>query len=216
MGVENVAYVWHSISDKIGPPTWQYWPGDEYVDWIGLSFYAGRQVEHAEALARFARQHRKPQIVMEKVPWEARRGRLEDWHEPFLRNCRALGVKAICYNNWREPPVDRMFHNSAFDRMPRPIARAWGRAMKSPAYLHASPDLYEILEGRRRPSLRNRRSPRPSHRPVATPSTSSRQSTRAGCRRGRPGGSPARCSPSRGTRNGLASRSLMTRPRSMT
>jgi hypothetical protein len=62
MGVKNVAYVWHSICDKIGPQTWKFWPGDEYVDWIGLSFYNGGQVEHAEVLARFARQHSKPMI----------------------------------------------------------------------------------------------------------------------------------------------------------
>jgi hypothetical protein len=84
-------------------------------------------------------------IVMESGPLGGEANGWEDWHGPFLRNCQSLGVKVICYNNWREPPTDRIFHNSAFDRMPKSIAVAWGRAMRAPTYLHASPELYDRI-----------------------------------------------------------------------
>lgn len=152
LGVENVAYVWHSVCDRdIGPFTWAHYPGDKYVDWFGFSFYFYDEspdgTRPAYIYAQQARLHRKPLMVCESGPKNGKARTFEDWHGPLLRTCADLGVRIICYNNWRDPPVGEVFKNSAFDRLPRPIAEAWGRAMKSPTFLHASPELHEILGG---------------------------------------------------------------------
>ncbi len=151
LGVTNVAYVVHFIGNA-GNPRWaSYYPGDDAVDWVAFSFYwFEKDVPHVSEISRLAHKHRKPVMIAESGPLNGKARSFSDWHGPFLKYASALGVKVICYNNWREPPVDRAFHNTAFDRLPKPIADAWGRAMKSPAYLHASPDLQEILEGRKK------------------------------------------------------------------
>ncbi len=121
-GVRNVAYVWHSISDRVSDLTLLYWPGDKDVDWIGLSMYEEKQVPNGMKLAEFGRVHRN---IMESGPFNGSAKRWEDWHGPFLRACGAMGVKAICYNNWKKPPVGDVFKNSAFERLPRSIAEGW-------------------------------------------------------------------------------------------
>jgi beta-mannanase len=149
LGITSVAYVWHLIGND-GNPRWaSYYPGNDFVDWVAFSFYwFEKDFPHVSQVARIAHKHRKPVMIAESGPYSGKAHTFSDWHGPFLRYASALGVKAICYNNWREPPTGPEFHNSAFDRLPRPIAEAWGRAMKSPTYLHASPELPEILEGR--------------------------------------------------------------------
>lgn len=146
LGVMNVAYVVHFIGNA-GNPRWtSYYPGDDLVDWVAFSLYwFDKDLPHVREIARIAGEHHKPVMIAESGPLNGEARSWEDWHGPFLKHASSLGVKAICYNNWREPPVDRAFHNSAFDRLPRPVAEAWGRAMKSPAYLHASPALYATL-----------------------------------------------------------------------
>jgi len=146
MGVTNVAYVWHSCVENMGKQTWAFYPGDEYVDWFGISLYWPNQFQAAPTFASAARARKKPLIVMESSSINGKTRTFEDWHGPYLSACAALGVRVICYNNFRDhPQIADPFKHSAFDQLPRPIADAWGRAMKSPVYLHASPALYATL-----------------------------------------------------------------------
>ena len=144
-GVENVAYVWHSVCDDVGEAIWRYYPGDEYVDWFGFSVLYAHQARQAPKFAAMARSRRKPLACIESGSINGQAQRWEDWHAPFLGLCRDLDVKLIGYNNWGKG--DTPFDNNAFDRLPKPIGVAWGKAMKSPTYLHASPELVEVLKG---------------------------------------------------------------------
>jgi hypothetical protein len=45
----------------------EYWPGDEYVDWIGYSYWGQQEAEGAQALA-FARRKGRPVFIAEATP----------------------------------------------------------------------------------------------------------------------------------------------------
>jgi hypothetical protein len=45
--VDNVAWVWSINVPEVGDvPSSRYYPGDEYVDWVGASFYSGNRIEN--------------------------------------------------------------------------------------------------------------------------------------------------------------------------
>jgi len=66
MGVQNVAYVWQSHGWEEPMERLEAWyPGDEYVDWCGYSFFS----RWAEAnMIAFARKHNKPVFIAEATP----------------------------------------------------------------------------------------------------------------------------------------------------
>lgn len=138
LGVTNVAYVWHLIGDGKNPQWAYHYPGDDYVDWVAFSFYyLENNLPYLRVVSRLAHKHHKPLMVAESGPINGKAHAFSDWHGPFLRHAMAFGVKVICYNNWRNPPVGDEFLNSSFDRQPESIVHAWAREMQRPCYLHA-------------------------------------------------------------------------------
>ena len=71
LGVDNVAYVWQSASycggTYNGYPIENWYPGDEFVDWVGLSYFTPYDCGFSEVnkLVNFARQHGKPVMMAE-------------------------------------------------------------------------------------------------------------------------------------------------------
>lgn len=70
-GVGNFATVWQSATSGMGTfggrSIWDWWPGDEYVDWAGLSYF----VPHAaslDALLGAARYKHVPVMICESAP----------------------------------------------------------------------------------------------------------------------------------------------------
>ncbi|MEL6535349.1 MAG: glycosyl hydrolase [Bacteroidota bacterium] len=98
--VQNVAFVWQSATSPVDDildgghePLDPYYPGDEYVDWVGLSWFLqahekptnGRnnpatQIELAKELIDFARAHGKPVMVCESAPQGYHIGTLYQYH----------------------------------------------------------------------------------------------------------------------------------------
>lgn len=70
-GVDNFASVWQSASYVGGTfmnrPFTDWYPGDEYVDWMGLSYFIYDKEIH-DAFLAFAREHNKPVMVAEAAP----------------------------------------------------------------------------------------------------------------------------------------------------
>ena len=66
MGVNNIAYVWQSHGWGMGQEELEAWyPGDDYVDWCGYSFFSRwDEVEMIE----FARKKGKPVFIAEATP----------------------------------------------------------------------------------------------------------------------------------------------------
>lgn len=70
-GVKNFAAVWQSATSSLGTfggrRIWDWWPGDEYVDWAGMSYF----VPHApsmNALLGAARYKGIPVLICEAAP----------------------------------------------------------------------------------------------------------------------------------------------------
>ena len=102
--VANVAFVWHSWTNTISRPVMDWYPGDDYVDWFGISYFNPLQTAHAVAMATLAKAHGKPLMVAEATPSGIGTGEgeasWEQWFEPLLRFVQDYDVKALSYINW--------------------------------------------------------------------------------------------------------------------
>ncbi len=171
MGVNNIAYVWQSKSgDTKRSEMDEYYPGDDYVDWVAFSYFEPRDSAHP--MLQFAHDHKKPLFIAESSPVIldsngvskpldlTRQADAEwawkEWFEPFFRTIRHNQdvVKALHYINanwqsrsmWKDNPffsnVDaRITHNSF-------IKNKWLEETAKPLYLKASDTLFNHLWNR--------------------------------------------------------------------
>lgn len=157
-GVTNVAYIWHSYAAPTykGYPLADWYPGDEYVDWVGISLfghmYAAELNAEGDAVFKFARDHSKPVIVSEASPIHGiERGEIDVWNSwfvNFLSLSYRRNVKAIAFinANWEAVSITgisewkdaRLQNNSE-------VHRAWFRETAKDRYLKQSPELFELL-----------------------------------------------------------------------
>ena len=72
LNISNVAYVWQSTGgNSCMDELYQYYPGDEYVDWFAYSQFAqGR----CQAMIDLARKHGKPLFIAESTPMFQEKG----------------------------------------------------------------------------------------------------------------------------------------------
>ncbi|RMG85016.1 MAG: hypothetical protein D6712_10185 [Chloroflexi bacterium] len=158
LGVPNYATVWQSATAGYTYENydWLAWyPGDEYVDWFGLSYFEP-EIDTLNAFLNLAREHSKPVMVAESTPrgyntasmpadevWEA-------WYAPFFTfiHDNLDVIKAVAYINvnWDEQPMwrnqgwgDTRVQNS------EELLALWETEMSDTIWLHASPELFELL-----------------------------------------------------------------------
>ncbi|MCA9399400.1 MAG: hypothetical protein KC684_08410 [Candidatus Omnitrophica bacterium] len=118
MGVDNVDYVWHSYANKEVMDIEPWYPGDEYVDWIALSYFDQPQ-SFMTHVVDFAKAHDKPLMIAEATP---RNKKLHSplawkiWFQPFFRFVETNDVKIISYIN------------SHWETMPMWVGQGWGDA----------------------------------------------------------------------------------------
>ncbi|MEL6391438.1 MAG: glycosyl hydrolase, partial [Bacteroidota bacterium] len=115
--VKNVAYVWQSAG--INAPNLSDWyPGDEYVNWVGYSHFDGPNP--GQSMRDFAVTHQKPIMIAEAAPrvdlkqvngetiWA-------DWYRPLLDQVyNSHQIKALAYIN------------AFWDQQPMWIGQGWG------------------------------------------------------------------------------------------
>ncbi|MEM9824349.1 MAG: glycosyl hydrolase [Bacteroidota bacterium] len=127
MGLDNVAYVWQSHGFDEPDSLLQAWyPGDDYVDWCGYSFFARWQDSN---MINFARQKGKPVFIAEATPTigsptvrengktietilsnpQQAEQAWKEWFVPFFQTIRENEdvVKAVSYINcnWKSHPM---------------------------------------------------------------------------------------------------------------
>ncbi len=173
IGVDNVAYVWQStgwvsIQDMLE----EWYPGNEYVDWCGYSFFSRwKEVEMID----LARKKGKPVFIAEASPTvsdhtvkfdgQTRPIVLSDpaqaqeawdkWFTPFFSTIDAHPdlVKAISYINCHWKNNDLWKNNPTFQRVDARlqtsdmISRKWLEEIGQDKYLHASETLFDYLYG---------------------------------------------------------------------
>ncbi len=118
-GLPNVAFVWHSAAFRRfrGEPLAAWYPGDDVVDWVALSWFGwGSEGETADAaqaredVAAFARAHARPLMIAESAPKQYaqadRADAWERWYAPLFAWIERNDVRAYSAINqdWRRLP----------------------------------------------------------------------------------------------------------------
>ncbi len=98
-GVENVAFVWHP-HDTVGDALNNYYPGDDWVDWVGVSMLPN--VDVTFGILDFGRAHGKPLMIAEATPagfGVTNEGAWFGWFDQVRSAISNYGIKAFCYVN---------------------------------------------------------------------------------------------------------------------
>jgi Glycosyl hydrolase family 26 len=166
--VTNVAFVWHSAVWKTfhNHPISAWYPGDNYVDWAAISWFAWSDTESRNVsetarskLAAFAKEHNKPLMIAESAPKSyyapARSDSWSGWFEPLFAWIRRNNVKAFSYinQNWDAQP---MWHDPSCKnptdwgdtRVQAPdstVLKAWQETVRDRRFLGAGPQLYKAI-----------------------------------------------------------------------
>ena len=114
MDIPNVHFVWHTIAwrDKDWPAysPLKWYPGDQYVDWVGISFFDSKRDEERNETAVLARRLNKPLMIAESSPFNQykKEGKLQ-WIQKLFEYIRNNNVKYLSYIdvNWDELPLFR-------------------------------------------------------------------------------------------------------------
>ena len=149
-GVTNAAFVWHSAAyseSEAGVMDW--YPGDAFVDWFGVSFFATQQRKQVEAFCALARDHGKPVMIAESSPagLYTVRGKLE-WLKHFFDLIEKQDIKCVSYINsdWdRLPMFAHMKWGNSRLQAPREVRDYWLSRVRDPSYLVSSPKLFTVL-----------------------------------------------------------------------
>ncbi|MCK8521750.1 endo-1,3-beta-xylanase [Aquimarina sp. D1M17] len=172
-GVKNTAYVWQStgfMSPNEGDLE-SWYPGDEYVDWLGFSFF-NRWAE--QKMIDFARKKGKPVFIAEASPtithpdFDKNTGNTKEiqldnpaqaeeaWNEWFVPFFKTIDdnpdvIKAVHYINCHWDSHRMWFDNPTFKRVDArlhlsdTISKRWRKETSKPKYIKSSPDLYDNL-----------------------------------------------------------------------
>ena len=125
MGNTNVALVWQLASCGESPLV-DWYPGDEFVDWIGTSYAC------VDAAIQFAREHYKP-VMLEAA---SQGGDWDAWFAPFFKFVADNNdvVRAVMYINAGESQLSN-----------DDIIKSWKAETKQSFWLRGGPELFSDL-----------------------------------------------------------------------
>ncbi len=170
-GINNIAYVWQSHGwgqDQADLLSW--YPGDDYVDWCGFSFFSRwSEVQ----MIQFAKERNKPVFIAEATPTissatvkengktketllsnpEQAKEAWKEWFTPFFNmiDDHPETIKAISYINchWKSHPM--WVNNPTFMDVDArlqtnsEITEKWKAITNQEKYLKSSPKLFDYL-----------------------------------------------------------------------
>jgi len=154
--VENAAYVWHSYAScplYMNKQLSDFYPGDEYVDWFGVSYFDNDTTGvYMANMVNMAKEHGKPLMIAEATPAHMGvKGGMKvyyKWYRPLFKFIEKNNVKMLCYINtdWDSQP---MFENQHWKdsrvQSNKVIRKIWLEEISKDRYLKYSKDLYDIL-----------------------------------------------------------------------
>jgi hypothetical protein len=176
-GVTNVAYVWHVTPGYTQSGVnnhFDWYPGDESVDWIAISYFLdvvgryapndssqtgyldpetdGRVQTNLATISNYARDHDIPLMIAEAAPqkiFEPALGQAswDGWYAPLFDYIEEYDVKALSYINQRWSDVGWPEHIWGDSRVQtnEVVETNWITATGEPRYLSASADLYPLI-----------------------------------------------------------------------
>ena len=128
--------------EKIHEDIGDWYPGDEYVDWCGCSWFlvSDKQTELTDELLDFAREHSKPVMICESAPQGYDLQRLTRRNFDTMidgepgKNLRNLTADQI-WRQWYQPFFDYVEHNEDVIRCVAYINVNWdAQPMWGPPY----------------------------------------------------------------------------------
>ena len=154
-GIDNFATVYSASSVSVGAFFWDaYYPGDDYVDWIGYSYWNAAP-EYKGGLD-FARQHGKPVIIAESAPllvsfatddgakiWE-------EWFIPYFQHVldNSDVIKAISYINadWSSQVMwKRAAWKDTRIQANDIIHEKWISVIENPIFINGDDDVFGLI-----------------------------------------------------------------------
>ncbi len=149
--VNNVAYVWHVHAHNTKPELNKWYPGDNYVDWIGFSYFNQPQ-RMMDPVINFAKNHQKPVMVAEGTPkgvgsksgecsWNL-------WYNNFFSFIEEHKIKAFSYINsdWEKQEMWRgKGWEDARIQASDYVKERWHNEIEKDKYLKSSKDLFALL-----------------------------------------------------------------------
>jgi hypothetical protein len=144
---DNVLFFWHTVTDVgFAPRPMDWYPGDEFVDGIGLSLYNDTQFRSAETFIVYAKQWKMPVAVFEigLAPHKASRetgGRVSDytWNGYYRRIfdfVERYDIPLLGYAGFGDEVFTKSgpFHHNRIDYLARDIQDGWVEMLKRPRY----------------------------------------------------------------------------------
>ena len=159
--VSNVAYVWHSYAGPNSGNSAQWYPGDDYVDWVAVSWFDPKQ-PHLETIARLAKRLGKPLMIAEatarRIGTKQGSRTWNQWFRPCLEYMKRHDVRVLCYINW-EWDSFQMFRGQGWGdcriQANRIVQAEWLKEFSSTRYLQPSAQLFSTLGYKSRETSRN-------------------------------------------------------------
>ena len=149
--VTNVAYVWHSFAVRTSKPLMAWYPGDDYVDWFGISFFAQGE-DNMKPMLALAKEHNKPFMICEASPagLGTERGIFtwNNWFKRYFAFIEKNDVKCFCYINidWDAYPLSADLNWKDCRLGSSDVIKSnWIEEIKKDKYLMSSMDLFDQL-----------------------------------------------------------------------
>ncbi|MCA9407589.1 MAG: hypothetical protein KC733_02780 [Candidatus Omnitrophica bacterium] len=153
MDVDNVDFVWHSYAAKTTYPLESWYPGDQYVDWVAISYFSPYNESGMNNVAAFAKKNKKPLMIAEstpvKLPTSAGEDTWKRWYEFVFKFIEENDVKIFCYINchWDQLPLfkkdewgDARLEENYY------IKQNWLKTIRTEKFLNASFNLFQQLK----------------------------------------------------------------------
>ena len=154
-GADNFATLLGSSTMALPLETWQaYWPGDDYVDWLGYSYWSGGSVE--APVLDLAREKGMPVFIGEASTRGFQLDQIGelvwyDWFDVFFAHIEENKdvIKAISYinANWNAQPMWRDAGWGVSEiQTNEAVLKRWKEKMEDPLYIHGTENLYRLID----------------------------------------------------------------------
>lgn len=161
--VTNFATVMQSASGMLSASVWEsYYPGDDYVDWVGFSYWSG-SVRGNMGIMEFAEKHDKPVFIAESAArknWTPKADGQKLWNKWFVKYFKQIEkhprIKAISYINtdWESQKMWSIeeWSTNPFGRWGdtrlevNPVLKTnWLEKMSEERYVHSPENIHQLI-----------------------------------------------------------------------
>ncbi|MDD3985644.1 MAG: glycosyl hydrolase [Methanobacterium sp.] len=102
--VKNIAWIWHYAPEGV-QNYMDYYPGDEYVDWWGVTFFLPNDIKNNNIFIKDAKFHKKPVMICESsargIGVNESKKSWNNWFKIYFEWIKNNPIiKGFCYINW--------------------------------------------------------------------------------------------------------------------